>query len=127
MPGGRGRSQHSIEVGARAAVERAREGGDAQHPVLGGVVVPLERLVVEHLLQEADDLHAGGVADEVHRVLLVPDRVVPALVYPAEPGVPTRPAVLLSVVHLPSFQVVEQLSSPALMDEIIPDTSSSEA
>lgn len=72
-------------------------------------------LVVEHLLQEADDLRAGGVADEVHGVLLVPDRVVAALVGSAEPGVPARPAVLLAVVHLPSFQVVEQLSSPVII------------
>jgi hypothetical protein len=48
--------------------------------------VPLERLVVEHLLQEADDLRAGGVADEVHRVLLVPHRVVSRARTPCRTG-----------------------------------------
>ena len=34
-------------------------------------------LVMEHLLQEPDDLRAGGVAHEVGWVLLVPHWVVP--------------------------------------------------
>ena len=73
-----------------------------------------ERAVVEHLLEEAGDLRAGGVADEVHGVGLVPERVVAARVGPPEPGVAARRAVRLAVVHAPALEVVEELPGPVV-------------
>jgi hypothetical protein len=35
-----------------------------------------ESLIGKHLMQHPHNLHAGRVPDKVHRVLLVPDRVM---------------------------------------------------
>jgi hypothetical protein len=64
-------------------------------------------------MQHPHNLCAGRMPDKVHRVLLVPHRIVPCGIDSPEPFVAASLAVILAVVHLPALEVVEQLARPA--------------